>query len=77
MFDISSRVRHYGLPVSIRVATGSGSSPLLRPASCCSYLGVGPDVAAGFVGVGVWAYNPAFYPCTVGSSSVLMEIFGT
>ena len=59
------------------VATGSDSSPLLGPASSCSCLGVGSDVAIGFVGVGVWAYDPEFHPCNVGSSSVLMEIFGT
>ena len=76
-FDISSRVRRYGLSVSIGVETGSDSGPLLGLTSYCSYLGVGSNMAAGFVGVGVWACVPAFYPCTVGSSSVLMEIFGT
>ena len=61
------------------VVTGSGSSsgPLLGPASSCSCLGVGSDVAAVFVGVGVWACDLAFHPYKVDSSSVLMEIFGT
>ena len=72
VFDIFSRVRRCGLTVSIGVVTGSGSGPLLGPASCCSFLGVGSDVAAGFVGVGVWACDREFHPCTVGSSSVVL-----
>ena len=77
VFDISSRVRRWGLPLSMGVVTGSGSGPLLGPASSCSCLGVGSDVAVGFVGVGVWACDLAFHPYNVGSSSVLIEIFGT
>ena len=77
VFNISSRVRRWRPPLTIEVVTGSGSGPLLGPVSSCSCLGVDSDVAAGFVGVGVWACDLAFHPCKVGSSSMLMEIFGT